>query len=1572
MGKKSSHSRRFGVEINSDRMRPENAINHGCLPGSSSRGRHTTQKSLPHRTATKNVPQWRSNSLLLLLALYSCCSLLPTICARSTMSSGSHHSRNMQGSEGWDSIPRNCKWQRLTSSSADDLSLATNYDDEDTASDSVSSVSNGGALDSVDKQILSCKLRTIDSVDRLFSNFTVYQTDRITALRLECSDVLFYESSLAAQGASSSQSRTAFLSNLRRLQELQVEYCKIRFVPSLILSNLFDLRKFSLKTHNSDWSAMNLEFHRDSFHGLNNLNVLDLTDNNIWTLPNDVFCPMTTLRQLNLSQNRLTDIAQLGFSDWGKGPIAPGRSCNTGLEILDLSVNSVTNLPDNGFSSLRSLNTLLLQENALGSLADRSFVGLQSLRVLNMSSNRLSALPPELFQSPRILQHLYLQNNSLKVLAPGLLEGLDRLEVLDLSRNELDSEWVNRNTFAGLIRLVVLNLGFNQLTKVDHSVFKGLYSLQILNLEYNRIEIIADYAFSDLKNLHALTLSHNQLKQLDAFHFSDLYVLNQLLLDSNLIEEVNERAFENITHLQDLYLNDNFLDEIPNLARLKFLKTLDLGNNKIKSVRNESFEGLEQLLGLRLTDNLITNISRDAFITLSSLHVLNLASNQIKHVDQSAFISNPTLRAIRLDNNQLEDISSVFTSLSSLVWLNVSDNKLRWFDYSHFPSSLEWLDMHKNNITELGNYFDVGNNLQIKMLDISFNSLKFVTDASIPDSIETIFLNNNDIEDVAPGTFANKHFLQKVVLYGNQLRRLEIAALSLPPVSDSRDIPLFYIGNNPFHCDCNMEWLQRINELSYLRQHPHVPDLDQIMCTMEHNRGPAIRPLIDINPKEFLCKYESHCFALCHCCEFDACDCKMTCPDRCSCYHDHTWSSNIVDCGNADYTEIPSKIPMDATAIYLDGNNLEDMASHQFIGKKKLEILYLNNSNINSLHNGTFNGMPSLKVLHLENNGLKEVRGFELNHLTNLREIDLQNNKIKSLGNQTFTKMKYLERMALAGNEIKDFDLWQQLGGAFASGSLNQVTFDGSRLKCDCDSLLKWRDWQKFSLSSESVNINGFLCNNGKMVGDVMAKCVDNSKNVVFVNNNQINGENLATPNVQRTVLYDNVSKKSVSNSGGGGDDESGSGVKSSGLIGGGYIPLLSAIVAAVIGTALLLTLMCIFRQDVRIWAHAKYGVRLFRDPELIAANYECNKEKLYDGYVVYNIRDSDFTQQILAGELQHNGYSLCLHHRDINVCPFLDSVQSVADISKKIIIVMSLNFVHNEWQQPQFRAALQTLLESVRPTQRRHKFVLILTAPVELIVVDHLMQILLRTCTVICWGEKRFWDKLRYMLPDVHTETHHANHHHIHHHHGGHLQPHHPHNNCHGACLNGKIIKSNNCVAGGGNSVGRNSNLRYTPAPTTLDSWCKLTHPGGIVVPTIEPTATINSAIFHQQQQQYLAQSVNNQSINNLSINNNNNNNVSNSNNASPSASTSNTEDDLSTGSSQHYEAPPSQTYIRSTASSLGHVYSTIPETASGPHSPIIGQQTHAALPNKISNLVTCNGAVNSNGNENGRAYFV
>ncbi|XP_014259123.1 toll-like receptor 6 [Cimex lectularius] len=1144
---------------------------------------------------------------------------------------------------------------------------------------------------------LQCKLRTIGNADSVLSNLTSAQMDMITTLKLECSDVLFFESSLEPN---------SFMTQLHRLRDLRLEFCKIRYVPAGVLTTSRELKNLVLRTHNTDWSAMTMEFHSDAFRGLTQLKTLDLSDNNIWNLPNELFCPLYSLTHLNMSRNRLQKVLELGFSDWGAGPTAPGKTCNVGLEELDISANEISAIPDNAFTSLRSLQKLLLQDNNIETMADRAFVGLVSLQYLNASSNRLVALPPELFQSTRDLREIYLNNNTINVLAPGLLEGLDQVLVIDLSKNELTSSWVNRDTFSGLVRLVVLNLGHNQLSKIDAQIFQDLYSLQILNLEHNQIECIAEGAFVTLSNLHALTLSHNRLTTIEPFHMAGLYVLNQLFLDHNKIDEIDEKAFKNCSNLHDLGLSGNSLKEVPaGISELRFLETLDLGENRITNIVGSSFQGLDQLYGLRLIDNHIVNVTKDTFSTLPSLQVLNLAYNKIEHVDKSAFGTSSTLHAIRLDGNQLKDINGMFINLPGLVWLNISDNQLQWFDYSLIPQSLEWLDMHKNNVADLGNYFGKGVNLEIKMLDASFNRLTEINENSIPDKVESLLLNDNLIRKVKPGTFQKKANLTRVVLYANQIQTIDLAALRLDPVPEGKELPQFYIGNNPIHCDCTMEWLQRINQLSHLRQHPRVMDLESVTCQLTHSRGSPTKPLMDLKPSQFLCPYETHCFALCHCCDFDACDCEMTCPANCTCYHDHTWSANVVDCSNAGYNTVPTKIPMDATEIYLDGNDLGELGSHVFIGKKKLEVLFLNNSNIDSLHNRTFNGVTSLRVLHMENNHLQELRGFEFDQLENLNELYLDHNEIKHLGNNTFKAMKTLEILKLEANNIVNFEPWEQL----SSETLATVSLEGNTWTCACSNINHMEVWLKEN--TNTLNADKLLCSDGKTtVLDAMKACSEARDTAA------------ATSAVHRNTFYNTA------------------------ILGEDYIPFVAASLVVFIIILMLTIVGFIFRKNMSLWIHSKYGVRVFGEGS------DREDDRLYDAYMVYSVKDEEFVSQVIASSLERSGYSLFLHYRDLHVMSpsyLTDSILGASDAARRIVIVLSLSFLQNEWERPPFRAALQACLERTR--SRRSKVILLLTTDVG---PDPELQLLLKACKVISWGEKRFWEKLRYAMPDVQRKS--------------------------------------------------------------------------------------------------------------------------------------------------------------------------------------------------------------------------
>lgn len=752
--------------------------------------------------------------------------------------------------------------------------------------------------------VLFCKIRTISSLDHLLQNISRTHFDDVISLHVQCSEILFFESTLTAHAEKSTGKHTT----LSKLRDLVVDKCKIRQIPARAFENFTDLKRLHVTTHNSEWSAMTMELHEQAFAGLNELIELDLSDNNIWSTKTETFCPLYSLKTLNLTNNHLQNIKTIGFSDSLREQNLSVRSCNLVIEVLDMSYNDLIVLTGNSLSKLRSLSKLLLQNNAISTLEDGAFEGLLSLQVLNLSSNFLSDIPPGLFSDSKTLNVINFSNNTINTLPPGLFEGLDQLQILDLSHNELTSQWINKGTFLGLLRMVILNLSYNKINRIDRHMFQNLYSLQKLNLEHNEIAAIDEHAFGELRNLHSLTLSNNKLVHIHTHLFTDLHVLHELFLDNNKIKHIEENAFDNMTAIEDLGLGDNFLSAMPSsIRKLRSLKSLDIGNNNITHLNRENFRGLSELFGLRLVDNKVTYLNEDTFEHLPQLQLLNLASNKIKHVAPGCFRKNENLKLLRLDDNVILKIDGIFNTLNSLVWLNMSANKLTFFDFRSFPSTLEWLDLHKNNIENFVND-DMYSIVNIKLLDLSFNNISQITVTSIPKSVEKLYLNDNNIQNIQVGSFSKLQRLSTVALNNNKLVQLDMNTFRLDQIDEDSDLPEFFISGNPFVCDCSMEWIQRINYLSHSRQYPRVLDLDKAFCTLVHSRAKEKKTIIDMSPSDFLCPYESHCFALCHCCDFVACDCEMICPNNCRCYHDITWNANVVDCSYAGYTEVPDRI----------------------------------------------------------------------------------------------------------------------------------------------------------------------------------------------------------------------------------------------------------------------------------------------------------------------------------------------------------------------------------------------------------------------------------------------------------------------------------------------------------------------------------------------------------------------------------------------------------------------------------------------------------------------------------------
>ncbi|XP_051153123.1 toll-like receptor Tollo [Leptopilina boulardi] len=1161
--------------------------------------------------------------------------------------------------------------------------------------------------DSADDVSLVCRLRTINS-ELENTNFSVIQPQHTVRLKLVCSDALFYQSSLSAGS----------FRPLIELRDLIIEYCKIANLSDEAFKGLKELRNLTVRTHNTDWSSMALEISSRAFtEDLQKLEKLDLSENNMWSLPNGLLCPLRSLEVLKLAKNRLRDVDGFQFSYRGR--------CAMNLKILDLSNNSIESLPSAAFSGLSRLHSLDLSGNSIISMADRAFEGLTSLNVITLANNRLASLPPELFSDARDVNKIYLRNNTLSVLPPGLFGELTQLVVLDLSRNELTAEWVNAATFGGLVRLVDLDLSSNRIARLEPAVFRDMYTLQILRLQENLIESLVDNTFSALSNLHTLVLSDNRLTMIDGTTLSGLYVLSLLSLDNNRLTSLDKNSFRNASSLQDLHLNGNQLTEIPDaLKATPSLRTLDLGENLIYEIPDGTFDHVSQLYGLRLTENHIGNLTKGIFDKIKELKILNLSRNRIQFIEPGSFDNNLNLQAIRLDGNQLTDIGGLFASLPNLVWLNVSDNKLKRFDYSMIPTGLQWLDIHSNEISVLENNLDIETQLHLSTFDASENKLTEITTKTIPMSIETLLLNDNQITQVMSYSFLKKPNLTRVNLKGNRISKLDPYSFRLTNVPYDKQIPEFYIGDNEYLCDCSMEWLQEVNNnQSENRNQPQVMDLESIYCKLLYDREHEYVPLVEASHSQFLCKYEDHCLVLCHCCDFDACDCEMTCPTNCTCYHDQSWSANVVDCSRAGHIgKLPEQIPMDATRLYLDGNDLRVIASHAFIGRKKLKVLFLNNSNIEIVQNRSFNGLRELEDLHLQDNGIRELRGHEFEGLESLKILHLENNRLSIIGNNTFTSLLSLKVLRLHGNRLIKLSVW-------SLPLTIEVTLAENLWSCDCDYLKDFRKWiqsPKVIVTDEKeleCYTNGTTDFDNNPIEDngvefSLLTTTGYSANGTICSNLENNMEN--------SSVYGNFAKKTSFS-----DQD--------------YLPLLVSTLVCFLILVITCILAFVFRHELRVWFHSRFGVRIFYRHADVDRD---DRDKLFDAFVSYSSKDEAFVAEELAPvlEMGNPSYKLCLHYRDFPVGNFIaDTIVQAVESSRRTIMVLSENFIKSEWCRFDFKSAHHQVLRD-----RRRRLILVLVGEVPQRDLDPDIRLYLKTNTYLQWGDKLFWEKLRFALPDV------------------------------------------------------------------------------------------------------------------------------------------------------------------------------------------------------------------------------
>ncbi|XP_061537678.1 leucine-rich repeat and fibronectin type III domain-containing protein 1 isoform X2 [Phycodurus eques] len=130
-----------------------------------------------------------------------------------------------------------------------------------------------------------------------------------------------------------------------------------------------------------------------AFLGLRSLRALHMDGNRLSAIRSDYFKGLNNLRHLILGNNQIHQVAATSFDEFVST-----------IEDLDLSNNNLRTLPWEAIARMTNINTLTLDHNLIDHIGAGTFTLLTKLVRLDMTSNRLQKLPPDsLFQHAQVL-----------------------------------------------------------------------------------------------------------------------------------------------------------------------------------------------------------------------------------------------------------------------------------------------------------------------------------------------------------------------------------------------------------------------------------------------------------------------------------------------------------------------------------------------------------------------------------------------------------------------------------------------------------------------------------------------------------------------------------------------------------------------------------------------------------------------------------------------------------------------------------------------------------------------------------------------------------------------------------------------------------------------------------------------------------------------------------------------------------------------------------------------------------------------------------------------------------------
>jgi len=332
------------------------------------------------------------------------------------------------------------------------------------------------------------------------------------------------------------------------------------------------------------------------------------------------------------------------------------------LQSIDLSQNEIGSLPEEFFASNSLLQNIQMRRNLLQNLPEGLLERNPQLTTFDVRDNHLQNLPPRIFKMNGLLEAVLLDYNRLVEMKNETFSNNPKLRTVQLKSNGLNGSLVLEFT-EDLGNIEELKLSNNRITDV---VVKGrdrtreADHVRLIELNENNLQVMPIELLKKTPNARIILLARNRISNVSEDSLKLVRFLQELDLSDNRLTHISSNIFEDNSQLEDIKLDLNSLRTLPRdlLASNSKLRSFSASSNQLTSIPADLFVNNPYLREVKLADNQIGTIGLPdtLFKNKLKLEYVALGGNRLESISVKLFQDAPRLRQVYLQLNRLRHL----------------------------------------------------------------------------------------------------------------------------------------------------------------------------------------------------------------------------------------------------------------------------------------------------------------------------------------------------------------------------------------------------------------------------------------------------------------------------------------------------------------------------------------------------------------------------------------------------------------------------------------------------------------------------------------------------------------------------------------------------------------------------------------------------------------------------------------------------------------------------------------------------------------------------------------------------